>query len=81
MPVILSTEVTVVREDEFGEDHVLSIALTGAVWKDGDVVEVRLRTAQDDQEGRFVASPSDLSWSERTWAEDSLEGVWEDLGA
>ena len=79
LPTILSTETTVVRDDAFGEEVVLNVQVTGTVTLDGDVLDVRLRTAMDDRGGEYVKSVGDLSWPEQMWAEDGLEGAWEDL--
>ena len=80
IPVIISTEVTCVRIDDFDEEVVLSVEVTGAVWEDEDgVPQVMLRSAHDDRQDAFVGSVDDMSWSERTWAEDGLIGTWEDL--
>ena len=79
IPVLISTEVTVVREDEWGEEHTLTVSVRGAVSADDDTIDVQLMTAVDDVGGKFIAHPDDLNWGEAAWCEDSLAAAWEDL--
>lgn len=79
IPVITTTEIRLIREDEFGEEIPVTVTVTGAVWADDDVIEVVLKTATDNKGGRFITSPEELRWSERTWVEDDLATAWEEL--
>lgn len=79
IPTVVTSEVTVYREDEYGDEIRCNVAVSGSVWEEADVIHVKLLSAYDDLGGRFVTSVEDLSWHARTWCEDSLAEAWEEL--